>query len=131
MGAKITPAAAGLVAAFQADMAVANSEGTCAKRLAASVDRSKTWAAEMLRGKQPFPRAKLDVWADLTGGRHLARWVARICGCDLVERAVSNVESSALEVMVESGQVPQVVSTALLDGAVTAEEVAVYQREMH
>jgi hypothetical protein len=130
MGAKITPETAGLVEALKADMEAARRDGASTKMLAAEMGRSNSWASEMLRGEQPFPLAKLDVWARLTGGRHLARWVADTCGYDLAEREDIDVETTALAAMGESAQALQAASRALLDGSVSADEVAAYQREM-
>lgn len=130
MGARITPRAGGLSAALQADLDNAKEAGYSLKAVAAEMGKSYSWAAEMVRGEQPFPLAKLDVWARLTGGQNVARWVADACGYDLVHRKDIDVETTALEAMGESAQALQVASNALSDGTVSAEEVVCYEREM-
>lgn len=130
MGEEITPASAGLSAALQQDLNVAKANGRGLKTVATEMGKSYSWAAEMVHAKQPFPLAKLDVWVRVTGGRHLARWVADTCGCDLVEREEDNAEATALEAMGESAEALQAASSALQDGVVTPEELAIYQREM-
>ena len=130
MATKDTHIPESLITALKADLDAAKVDGNSLKMVAVAMEKSYSWAAEMVRGEQPFPLAKLDVWVRLTGGRHLAGWVANRAGYDLVERDVIDVETTALQAMGESAEALQAASNALSDGVVTEQELAVYDREM-
>jgi hypothetical protein len=130
MGTKITPGGEGLVAALQADLRAAKEMGNGLKMVALEMGKSYSWAAEMVRGEQPFPLYKLDAWVRVTGGKYLVGWVADQAGYDIVSRAEIDVETTALQAMGESAEALQAASNALADGMITDREVAVYEKEM-
>jgi len=130
MATKITPGAKALVDALQADLVVAKKEGYGLKTVAAEMDRSYSWAAEMVRGEQPFPLARLDTWVRLTGGMNLAHWVAEQVDCDLVLRVDDDLETTLIRAVKESSDATQSASMALLDGEVSEEELEAYEKEM-
>ncbi len=120
----------GLVAALQADLAEGKARGYTLKQIAAELERSYSWTAEMVRGLQHFPLARLDVWVRITGGCYLARWVAERAGCSLVELEESEAEATAMGAMHESAEALVTISDALADGRLTAEEFRSCEREL-
>jgi|JI8StandDraft_1071087.scaffolds.fasta_scaffold250084_1 hypothetical protein len=127
---KITSTVEQIAAALQADCDAGKQSGNGLKTVAAAMDRSYSWAAEMVRGEQPFPLHKLDVWVSLTGGRNFARWVAEKVDCDLVERDESDLEATAFDAMRESTEAAHVAFAALADGEISDVEIAAYKKEM-
>ena len=130
MGTKITPSEKSLAEALQADLAAAKTSGIGLKQVSTEFGRSYAWAAEMVRGQQPFPLAKMGVWVRLTGGVHLARWVADRAGFELVTRAEDDLETTLVRAVKESSDATQVASSAMLDGEINDAEIAAYEREM-
>ena len=126
-----TPEVERLAAAIKADSKAAKAAAVSVKKIAYELGKSDSWTYEMIRGMQPFPLKDFAIWVELTGGKHVAQWVADQVHCDLLPRNQdSDAETTILATMKEVTEAVYTASKALEDGKVTKEELAAYRKEM-
>jgi tRNA U34 5-methylaminomethyl-2-thiouridine-forming methyltransferase MnmC len=85
----------------------------------------------MIRGEQTLPLHLFKAWAALTGGRNIARWVARQVNCHVAAtRVKTGAEATVLSALERSTAALHSASKALEDGKVEASELADYRNAM-
>ena len=130
MGTRISPEVKALHEALRADLEAAKAHGVGLKMVAAAFDRSVAWASGLVNGHHPLRVEEFGTWASLTGGGHVAQWVAERVNCDLFPREDGGLEATSIDALREATEAAHVALSAMSDGRVTADELKAYQKEM-
>ncbi len=130
MATRISPEVKALHEALRADLDAAKAGGAGLKMVAAAFGRSVAWASGLANGHHPLRVEEFGTWASVTGGEHVARWVAERVDCDLFPREDGGLEATSIDALREATEAAHVALSAMSDGRVTADELKAYRKEM-